>query len=259
MVRMSKPWVAVLLLCWNLAADRSAVAAGGSPAKFRDFKIYATSAPDPADAGRIVATVNLLNGGSSPFNVRISLAENKAAGFEGKTFEGRIEAGNEASWQFDLTPPEGLSYEVLKGVISFDEGGAPERELHVAVQGQDSAEFSDARVQKITARAQVVGTHAPRTVESIRSMSDAIKQKRSTEEPRLVLASDASSDYKIEFDSLVAKPGAQQLTLEEFQSAPGRAAAEVELAEAVLDLQKCVARKTGVTLSVVPALSLIHI
>lgn len=249
MVRMLKLWVAVLLLGLNLAANRSAFAAGGSPAKFRDFKIYTTSAPDPADAGRIVATVNLLNGGSSPLNVRISLAENKAAGFAGKTFEGRIEAGKEASWQFDLTPPEGLSYEVLKGVISFDEGGGPERELHVALQGTDPAGFSDSRVQKITARAQVVGTHAPRTVESTRSMIDAARQKRSAEGPRTVL----TSGTKIAFGALIAKRGEQQLTLEQFLTTPGRTAAEVELAEAVLDLQRALALKCGVTFPVVPA------
>ena len=35
----------------------SLLAASPAPAKFRDFKIYTTSAPDPADAARIVATM----------------------------------------------------------------------------------------------------------------------------------------------------------------------------------------------------------
>ena len=41
----------------------STMAHANPPARFRDFKVYTTSAPDPADASRIVATMQLVSAG----------------------------------------------------------------------------------------------------------------------------------------------------------------------------------------------------
>ena len=139
--------IALLLLISTVAPAAAAAAGadpaaggGAAPARFRDFKVYTTSAPDPADPGRIVATMRLVNAGAAALEVRLSLGANPAAGFAGKDFRGRIEPGAEAAWEFDLRPPDGLTYEVLKGEVAFGGGGpdaAADRELYVAVQGPD--------------------------------------------------------------------------------------------------------------------------
>src|SRR5688572_2885609 len=139
-----------------------ATAWANPPASFRRFKVYTTSAPDPADPAHIVATMRLLNGSPAALDVHVSLAPNVAAGFAGKQFDLRIETGKEAACAFELRPPDGLAYEVLSGAIAFGNANAPpERELFIAVQGPDPADFPDKGTQRIAARAQVVGTHAP--------------------------------------------------------------------------------------------------
>src|SRR3954470_11907075 len=85
-----------------------------SPPKFRDFQVYTTSSPATGDGRTVAATMRLVNRGRDPLNVRLSLAANERAGFAGKEFAARIEAGKDTTWQFDLTPPQELKYEVLK-------------------------------------------------------------------------------------------------------------------------------------------------
>lgn len=252
---MLNSWNATLLLCFGLVPAINAQGAGALPAKFRDFKVYTTSTPDTADAGRIVATMRLLNSGADALNVEVSLSENRAAGFAGKAFHGRIEAKKEAVWEFDLRPPDGLKYELLHGAITFagaNTGAMPDRELFVAVQGPDPVDFGDTRVEKITARGQVIGTHAPRTPQRVHSLVAATKPSTSQGTP-LVLAAGGSSKYQIAFDRLVSPPDAPQLTFEQYSSAAGRPAAEIELAEAVGDLRRCVEVKSGAALPVVSA------
>jgi hypothetical protein len=215
----------------------SFVAADRAPAKFRDFKVYTTSAPAPADAKAIAATMRLLNSGPARLNVHVSLAPNERAGFSGKAFDAVIEAGKEASWQFELKPPEGMKDEVLQGSVSFgDAGSPPARELYVAVQGTDPAGFADGRVEKITEIGRVVGTHAPRTVESIRRIVDAAAGKESGSSNRLALVNDGKSKYRLVLETLAS-------------------AAETPLAEAVSDLQRSMQLKAASTTPIMPIIA----
>ncbi|HEV2294749.1 MAG TPA: DUF4838 domain-containing protein [Tepidisphaeraceae bacterium] len=231
--RLFNPCAAALLLLLSSRAIAANLAppTGQPPAKFRDLKVYTTSAPDPADASRIVATMKLLNGGAHPLYVNIALNGNEAAGCAATSFAGRVEAGKDATWNFDLRPPEGLTYEVLKGTISFgEEAAAPDRELYIAVHGPDPADFADPRVERISARAQVVATHAPRTEKHIQRLTDAPEQK--ADSGGLVIATRGASPFRIAMGAPDAASG---------------------LAEAVADLQRCVEIKSGAKLPLVAA------
>ena len=259
---MRLQWRTTILLLFlsavpALAAAAPAQSGDAGPARFRDFKVYTTSAPDPADPGRIVATMRLLNAGARPLDVRLSLGANPSAGFAGKEFSGRIEPNTEAAWTFDLKPPDGLTHEVLKGAVVF--GGpdaAPDRELYVAVQGPDpvvpgGTTGERTKVEPITAKAQVVGTHAPRTVDSIRRLVE--RATPAAPGQPLALVAGGQSKYQIALDLLAPAPGAEAMAFEQWAAAPGRSPPEAELAEAVADLRRCVQLMTGATLPVVAA------
>ena len=53
------------------------------PERYRDFKVYATSEPDPKDASRIVVTVQFYNEGKRALQMRARLGANRKAGFQG--------------------------------------------------------------------------------------------------------------------------------------------------------------------------------
>ncbi len=98
----------------------------------------------------------------------------------------------------------------------------------------------------------MIGTHAPRTLPRIKALVAATKPSTSQATP-LLLAAGGSSKYQIAFDLLVSPPGATQLTFEQYPSAAGRTATEIELAEAIEDLRRCVQAKSGAALPVVAA------
>lgn len=216
--------IALPLLWLSLTVRMASPAAGQTDATFNHLKIYTTSAPDPADAAQVIATLRLVNNGPAPIHISIGLAPNAAAGFAGKHFDERIDAKKEAACVFELRPPDGLGREVLRGWINFGVAAVPARELHIAVQGPDPAGFADARVERITARAQVVATHAPKTVERVRALLAASQQRVSTRK-RIVIAAAGMSTYRIVLD-----------------------APEGELADALADLRRCVELKSGAKL-----------
>src|SRR5688500_14638342 len=67
--------------------------AAAPPERYRDFKVYTTSAPDPNDPARIVATMKLMNGSKTPLNVHVSLDAAQAAGFAGGKHAAAVEPG----------------------------------------------------------------------------------------------------------------------------------------------------------------------
>jgi hypothetical protein len=226
--RMRNRICRTILVALLLALSSSA---GAAPAKFRDFKVYTTSAPDPADLNRVVGTMRLVNAGAGPLGVHVSLKENAAAGVKAGTFDARIEPGKDATWSFDIRPPAELKREVLTGSITFD--GAPgstpgDRELYVAVQGTDPAKFADPRVAKITAKAEVVGTHAPRTDDAIRKVIEASQVARPPGGAAIILAAQGETKYRVALDA----PDNQDVT------------------DAVADLQRVVKQVTGAELPV---------
>src|SRR4051812_19171258 len=65
-LKLNTPLIVLLAAGVVLAAAITvASAAVPSPGKYRDFKVYTESAPDPADAKRIVATMRWLNQGAT--------------------------------------------------------------------------------------------------------------------------------------------------------------------------------------------------
>jgi hypothetical protein len=195
-------------------------------------------------------------------DVFVTLEKSEGAGFSGLRRQFRIEPGRETRWSFELLPAAGLSYELLKGSISFQENAPPERELLIAVQGPDPAGFADGRVKKITSQAQVVGVHAPRTVESTRMLMQA-REKQRNAKARISLVDGGSSKYKIVFNRLKGDADKLPATIEAYRSAPGRTGPEQQLAEALLDLQRCIVLRSGATIPIVasaePGESAIHI
>jgi hypothetical protein len=215
--------IALLVVGLLISLACAPAARAETPASFRDFKVYTTSAPHPDDATRIVATMQLVNAGRAPLDVHVTLDGNFAAGFAGTKLDARIAAGQNATRTFELKPPDGLKYEMLIGAIAFREAVAePERELYIAVQGVDPADLADKRVERINSRAQVVGTHAPLTIGHVRKRTTP-----ATGASRLVLATNGVTKYHIALDT----------------PAP-------ELADAVIDLQRCIEIKSGAMLEV---------
>jgi hypothetical protein len=150
-----------------------------------------------------------------------------------------IEPGTETSFQFHFAPPDGFAHQILKGEISFF--GVPDRELYVAVHGPDAGNEDKVRgrrvkVEKITDKAQVVGTHAPRTVASIQRSIEASRE-RAKAPASLVLAAKGASNYRIVYEH---DPGADV------------PAPVIELSDAVADLQRCIKLKSGAELPILP-------
>lgn len=196
-----KKWF-VLTMVMACIASVCVTADAAPPARYRDLKVYTTSAPHPSDANRIVATMQLVNNGKQPLDVIVALEPDQASGFGGTKFLGRIEPGKQAPIAFDLKPPADFKRSVLRGSIGFDGEGKPaDRELYVAVQGPDPADFNDKWVTKITAKAEVVGTHAPRTVESVAGAVQQMQGKNAPGGPAVVLAEGGATKYQVELSA----------------------------------------------------------
>lgn len=181
------------------------------------------------EASHIVATMQWVNAGNQPLEVSITLDPNAAAGFAGGKFKQTVESKKSASVQFDLRPPGELKVEVLKGAIRFGDASEPDRDLYIAVQGSDSKEFADRHVEKITARAQVVGTFAPRTPDAIEQLIQDLALRDPSGGPELVI----DANYQIEFDEK----------------------ANPEAAQAVADLKHCAQKIAGLSLAVSPSVA----
>jgi hypothetical protein len=235
MVRTRLAWLLVLLL--------AAIAHAAPPAHYRDFKLYTSSKPDPADANKITATMRLINNGRTPLKVGIKLPTNDKVGlaaFE-KTVE--LQPRRESNVTFTFTPTDGFRREVLQGEITFD--GTKDRDLFLTVQGRDEGELPEKPfLEKIDEKARVVATYTPRTLEAIRrtatGSADATGKK-------ITLAKNGKSDHKI-LVTLVGNDG-KPLTWEQLTAATD--APTKEFVEAVSDLQRCFEIKTGVKLPII--------
>ena len=220
-----------------------------APARYRDFKVYTTSAPDAQDASRIVMTLQFHNEGSRALKMRVRLGPNAKAGFKGAETALLLNPRSEAKWALELRPADDLRYEVLSGDITF--GATRERELFVAVQGPDAADFKEKKVEKITAKAEAVGTYAPRLqIGWWQSDTGTSLQASRRVKPLLTLASAGQTKYRIVVDPM---PRAEDGSILEFQDwskikvpRPG----EPEFIAAVKDLQRCIQIMSGAVLPV---------
>ena len=237
----------VLLASVAGAADDAA----SLPRRFRDFKIYATSAPDAADTSRINVQVQLHNDGDRPLQADATLWANANVGFAGVQFTGALKPGAHVTWQFHLRPPAGLVREVIEGSIRF--GPVEARWLFIAVRGPDPPDFSDDNVEKITEKAQVVAVYAPRAQEAIRLLRVAAAYaigKRS-----VVIASVGRSDYRLVIEPMpesvkIDAHSDATAVLDAWRAIKDQQTGTSELIAAVSDLVRCIEIKTDTSLPI---------
>ena len=223
------PALALAVLLLGLA--QLAPAAPPAVPKYRDLKVYTTSAPDATNAAKIVARTEFQNHGAASVRVAASLKGCPAIKFKGARFTKTLAAGKSAVWTWSFSPPEGVQREILTGAISLN--GKPERDLYLAVLGPDPADYPDKEIEPITERARVVATYAPRTRASIRrelSYRASLPWKTAKKPAEmLTLAADGKTDYAIVVEVPTPSP---------------------VLTDAVADLRRCLEIQSGVELPV---------
>lgn len=235
----------LMLFASKLSADdprRSAL-----PDRFRDLKMYSTSRPDAKNPALVVITTTVRNDGKRSLDLKAMLAPNEQAGFHGSTLQRRLDPGQALDWKYAVRPPDGFRRAVLQGEVSF--GGHRDRELFVALQGADPADFDDKRVEKITDKVAVVGTYLPRTPESVRASRLALPRPQ----PAFALANNGKSAYHIVLAATISIPRKSGQTLEQWAATPNLKPAEVDLLRAIADLHRCVKSQSGAELAVVAA------
>jgi len=226
---------AFLLLC----LPRLAAAAAPTFPNFRDLKVYTTSLPDAKNPAKIVAVTQFVNEGKSATKVSVKLNSSRVLKITGIRFAKSIQPGKSVEWTWSFTAPEALTREVLTGFIDIN--GRRERDLFISVLGPDPADMNDRGVEKITEKARVVATYAPRTQASIREELDALKARQP--KPLLTLASAGKTEYAIVVPVLpMPPPGREAMT---FWKGANLNAPQQELLEALDDLQRCLRLQSG--------------
>jgi len=214
----------LLLLLWSACN-----AAQTAFPRYRDLQVYTTSAPDKANPAQVIAATTFVNRGKAPQKIGATLNTEQAIGFTGAKTYVVLAPGKSAVWTWSFTPPDGVKRVILTGAISLN--GKPERDLYVAMQGPDPADFDDAGAEKITERARVVATYAPRAQASIQAEVAA----RNKQQPKtvLTLATAGKTDYAI-----VGIPDPPK-----------------ELSAAIDDLRRCIKLQSGAELPVAAAVT----
>ncbi|MHB9110280.1 MAG: DUF4838 domain-containing protein [Armatimonadota bacterium] len=230
--------------------------------RYRDLQVYTTSAPEQGNPAKIVAATTFVNRGKAALKIGAMLKAEPAVGFAGTKHYVVLAPGKSAVWTWSFTPPDGLARVILTGSISIN--GRPERDLYVAVQGPDPADIPEGFVEKITERARVVATYAPRAQSSIRA---EIKQLEANAKvaptigyhgfggptrggykpvPTVTLASNGKTDYAIIVDCLPDFPEGQDALA--FWRKQPLTAPQQELVDALDDLRRCVKIQSGAEL-----------
>jgi len=229
----------VLLLLASLAGTAASPFPG-----FRDLKVYTVSVPDQRDSRKIVASMQFLNMSENELAISASLKPAEHFSYRGGKFSTTLLPHTTAVWVWAFTVPDGFTREVLTGGIAIN--GRPERDLYVTVQAADPEEFKDTGVMKITDRAQVVATYAPRTRGSV--LAEQAYRKAAQPKPVMTLAAKGKSDYAIVVEALPAPPKGQDALA--FWKGEKLTDVQKELVAAVEDLQRCLQLKTGAMLPV---------
>lgn len=207
-MRMIQAGIALALLMGVSACSTQTVKPADLPEAYRDFAIYTTSQPDPADAGRIVMSMQLVNRGTRHLPTRIVLHPNGQLGFTGGAVRADLAGGETAVKELAFHPPEGLVKQIITGDIYF--GGTHARELYIAVRGPDPEGWQPDRHPDldpgadslmITDRAQVVATYDPRVrLNWWRHHPSSTVAPDQRVAPLLTLAERGRSDYVIVTD-----------------------------------------------------------
>ena len=222
---------ALILVFALLCLPQIAGAATAFP-RYRDLKIYTSSAPDAKNPAKIVAHTEFINQGTTAVRLTAVLKTCPALKFAGGRFSKRIAPGKSAAWTWSFTPPDGVQREILTGSIELN--GKPERDLYLTVLGPDPADSPDKEVETITERARVVATYAPRTRRSIRAemayLSDLPRKTAKAPVEVLTLAAAGQSEYAIAVEVPTPSP---------------------VLTDAIADLQRCLELQSDARLPVV--------
>ena len=175
------------------------------PERYRDFAIYTTSSPDPADDARIVMSIRLINRGRRLLPTRLVLAPNPKLGFEGDALEATLAPGTEKTWRPSFRPPDDLVKQVIAGKVFF--GATQARDVFIAVRGRDPEGWrpackpdvdDPAETLAITDRAQVVATYAPRVrIDWWRGHPSSTITPEQKTKPLVTLASNGKTAYAI--------------------------------------------------------------
>ncbi len=189
-------------------------AIGGQPPalrRYRDLKVYTTSAPEKNHPEQIVAKTEFVNEGRIPVRIRARLDACQTPSFKGATFEAAIAPGQSKLWEWSFTVPEQFQdRQIISGSITINE--KRERELYVSVQAMDAATAPDKGIEKIAEKARVVATYVPRTEESIKSEM-AYKKSREPK-PKLTLAAKGKTEYCIVME---AEPSSKEEAIGDLQ------------------------------------------
>jgi len=220
-----------------------------APARYRDFQVYATSKPDVDDPARIVVRVQFENRGTVVLRPQIALTGNPRLGLPALTVTVRVEPKVTTAWGFPLKPVDGITTEVIKGTIRFN--NKPSRDLFIAVQGPDPADFTSTgvyrNVSKISARAEVVGAYAPVVTPTdwARKTTSPKRDKRA-----LTLAKAGASAYSIVVPNLPRAADGKALELTEWRKQKDQAVGEDAFIDAIVDLQRALKVMSGATVPV---------
>jgi len=213
---------------------------------YRDLKVYTTSAPDKKNPAKIVARTQFVNEGKAVVRIGAKLNASQTLKISGGKFAGSIPAGKTADWTWTFIAPQGFKHEILTG--SIDINGKRERDLYITVQGADPPDSDGKFIEKVTERARVVATYAPRNRQALLAEMKALAARQP--KPVLTLAAAGKTDYAIVVDPLVLPaPPANGKALVFWREA---ALTDVQkyLVAAVDDLQRCIKLQTGAVLPI---------
>ena len=179
--------------------------------RYRDLKVYTTSAPDKGKPAHIVARTQFVNEGPAPLRIAARLGACPALAFKGARFTGDAAPGKSVVWRWSFTAPAKLAKrQILTGSVAIN--GKAERDLYISVQGKDPAKLKDDGLEKITESARVVATYGPRTQRSVDAEMAA--RKASQPKPLLTLAANGKTDYSI---VLEAEPASKDEVIGDLQ------------------------------------------
>ena len=239
---MSRAYRAMVILSLMLA-NALVLAA---PPPFRALQVYTRSAPEAANPGKIVARTTFVNRGAARMTVSARLQPCPTAGVAGGTLPNtRIEAGKSFEWVWTFTPPAGVQREILTGDIKLN--GQPARDLYLAVQGADPADFNDpGGAEQITERARVVATYAPRSAASL-AQRQMVGDPLARKVPRI--GDKGKTDYTIA-TRVLPDPPAEGDAIAAWRANPALTAPQRELVDAIADLRRVVQLKTDAVLPI---------
>ncbi|MDO8587514.1 MAG: DUF4838 domain-containing protein [Armatimonadota bacterium] len=194
-----KRFVGFIVLLAAASIAPSAFGAGRMPPlrRYRDLKVYTTSAPDKTRPGRILARTQFVNEGPRSLKLSARLNACRPIGFAGAGFARTVAPGKSVIWQWRFTAPTALKRQILTGSTSVN--GRVERDLYIAVQGRDPVDMRADGLEKITEAGRVVATYAPRALSSIEA--ELAWRKANRPIPALMLASAGKTDYTIILES----------------------------------------------------------